>query len=50
MNIVPIPESAIAQFERDGAIKLNGLFEQKWLDHLAIGVEKNFARMDSEHS
>lgn len=43
MTVVPITESSIKQFERDGAIKLSGLFEQKWLDDLAIGVEKNFA-------
>ncbi len=37
-----ITERDIADFERDGAICLRGLFDTKWLAALAEGVEENF--------
>ena len=37
-----IREDQISAFERDGAIRLGGLFDPAWLEQLAQGVEKNF--------
>jgi len=36
-----ISQSQIDEFHQNGAICLRGTFEQKWLDQLAIGIEKN---------
>lgn len=37
-----LTEQQIADYQRDGAICLRGVFEARWLESLAIGVEKNF--------
>ena len=40
----PLPDEAVvAEFQRNGAVCLRGLFAHGWLDKLAAGVEKNFA-------
>src|SRR5262249_43172992 len=36
-------ESDIAAFERDGAICLRGVFERRWLELIAAGIEKEIA-------
>lgn len=36
-------ESDIAAFERDGAICLRGVFERRWLELMAAGIEKEIA-------
>lgn len=38
-----VSDDIIDEFARTGAVCLRGLFEQRWLDKLAAGVEKNFA-------
>ncbi|MEA1881851.1 MAG: phytanoyl-CoA dioxygenase family protein [Candidatus Marinimicrobia bacterium] len=36
-----ISQAQIDEFQQNGAICLRGIFDQKWLDLLAIGIEKN---------
>ena len=36
-----ISQSHIDEFQRNGAICLRGVFDQKWLDLLGSGIEKN---------
>ncbi len=38
-----VPDAVVDEFERNGVVCLRGLFEQRWLNQLADGVEKNFA-------
>ncbi len=45
-----VSEAVIDQFERDGAVCLRGVFDQDWLDKLAVGVEKNFADPGPDHT
>lgn len=40
---VTVSCSDVAQFWRDGAIRLRGVFDRKWIDRLREGVEQNFA-------
>ncbi len=47
---IPIPHAAIAEFERNGAVCLRGLFAGDWLERLADGVAKNFAAPGPYHS
>ena len=42
LPVIEITSKNIADFKRDGAICLRGMFEQHWLDSLADGVAKNF--------
>ena len=47
MSAAAVQERITAQtaeaFQRDGAVCLRGLFDTRWLDSLAAGLEKNFA-------
>ena len=36
-----ISQEKVKAFQQHGAICLRGLFDQKWLDQLALGIEKN---------
>jgi len=36
-----IPESAVQEFQRDGAVLLKGVFSQEWLDKVQEGISKN---------
>ena len=38
-----ISSEQIAEFQEKGATCIRGLFDQEWLDKLAVGVNKNFA-------
>ena len=38
-----ITQQEIDRFEKDGAVCLRGLFSTRWLERLAMGVEKNFS-------
>ena len=40
---IQISAADIETFHDDGAVALRGVFDLRWLDSLAIGVEKNFA-------
>ena len=40
----------IESFERDGAICLRSVFEDEWLERLAVGIEKNFAAPGPWHT
>ena len=42
-DTVAVPDAVVDEFERNGVVCLRGLFEQRWLNQLAEGVEKNFA-------
>ena len=39
-----------ASYERDGAVKVEGVFEQSWLDLLATGIEKDIAEPGPLHT
>lgn len=45
-----VTDPVIDAFQRDGAVCLRGLFDQCWLDELAIGLEKNFANPGPDSS
>ena len=36
-----ISQEEVKAFQQHGAICLRDVFEQKWLDKLAVGIEKN---------
>lgn len=38
-----LPEDTIAAYRRDGVCRLRGLFDQRWLDTLAVGIERDLA-------
>lgn len=40
---IQISAADIQDFQDDGVVALRGVFDLRWLDSLAIGVEKNFA-------
>ncbi len=42
-TMIKLSDQNIADFKREGAIHLHGLFQSHWLESLAIGVAKNFA-------
>ena len=44
-----VSDKTVAEFQRNGAVILRGLFAQKWLDALAVGIEKNFASPGEFH-
>ncbi len=50
MSTIDISETVVDEFERLGAVCLRGLFEQSWLDELAVGLDKNFADPGPDHS
>lgn len=45
-----IEDSLVDQFDRNGAICLRGLFDQSWLDSLAVGLDQNFADPGPDHT
>lgn len=42
-DAIAVGEDEIAAFERDGAVRLQGVFSRDWIDLVAAGVEKNMA-------
>jgi len=45
-----ISQQTIEQFDRDGVVCLRNVFEKKWIDKLAKGVEKNFKNPGPYHT
>jgi len=41
--LIDITDNEIKDYEIDGVVCLRGLFDQRWLQNLAVGVEKNFS-------
>lgn len=46
----PVTAAQIAEFQRNGAVCLRGLFAPEWLDMVAAGVDKNFAAPGPYHT
>ena len=42
-TVESVTDTQVDQFQADGAICLRQIFDERWLDTLAVGIDKNFA-------